>query len=95
MPSNGCDASSTLPILSRLRKILLHNPQHCPTSMATNSPKPYENSRFMFGSNSISSTSGLICGPVKDETGGTWGVLVVAEPVGGTAFGEENLNIFR
>ncbi|CAN0057466.1 unnamed protein product, partial [Ectocarpus sp. 8 AP-2014] len=42
------------------------------------------------------STSGLICGPVTDGLGETWGVLVVAEPLGdGGAFDEENADAFR
>lgn len=57
-------------------------------------PKPVKTS-LMLGCTSTSSTSGLICGPVKDETGGTWGVLVVAEPLGGAAFNEDSLNVFR
>ncbi|CAN0280045.1 unnamed protein product, partial [Ectocarpus sp. 12 AP-2014] len=41
-------------------------------------------------------TSGLICGPVTDGLGETWGVLVVAEPLGdGGAFDEEKLDAFR
>ncbi|CAM9783284.1 unnamed protein product [Ectocarpus sp. 4 AP-2014] len=42
------------------------------------------------------STSGLICGPVTDGLGETWGVLVVAEPLGdGGAFDEEKVDAFR
>lgn len=34
-------------------------------------------------------------GPVKDASGGTWGVLVVAEPANGDAFSEDSLHVFR
>ena len=34
-------------------------------------------------------------GPVKNGSGGTWGVLVVAEPANGDAFNEDNLRLFR
>ena len=34
-------------------------------------------------------------GPVKDGTGGTLGVLVVAEPTNGDAFTEDSLHLFR
>lgn len=42
-----------------------------------------------------SSTSGLICGPVKGASGEMWGVLVVAEPLSGNAFDEESVETFR
>eukprot|EP00903_Cladosiphon_okamuranus_P012675 g11855.t1 len=41
------------------------------------------------------SSSGLICGPVKDGAGEMWGVLVVAEPQDGSAFDEEKIETFR
>lgn len=34
-------------------------------------------------------------GPVKDGFGGTWGVLVVAEPANDDAFSEDSLHMFR
>ncbi|CAM9142488.1 unnamed protein product [Laminaria digitata] len=37
----------------------------------------------------------LMYGSVKDGSGGTWGVLVVAEPANGDTFTEESLHLFR
>lgn len=42
-----------------------------------------------------SSAPQLMYGPVSDGAGGIWGVLVVAEFVGGNTFDEETLQTFR
>ncbi|CAM9178830.1 unnamed protein product [Scytosiphon promiscuus] len=41
------------------------------------------------------SASGLICGPMKSGSGEAWGVLVVAEPIRGGNFDEDDENAFR
>lgn len=63
---------------------------------AVDIPRDRGNSVTDLGSCSNEASAGLMCGPVRDGSGGVWGVLVVACPDGKDgAFGDECMNTFK